>query len=147
MKGYIPGNYIPGRLTTSKLGLLLSEGLDARLIAESGDRVIYDQTSGQNSNDKSKDEFHFEPDAGATFQDRRSNNPGGWIYVSNSEVMERRGGVGAITFDKNGYILDYRRLLTHTSMNCGGGRTVSRYLSLLARHTIIIFSNTTFPVL
>jgi hypothetical protein len=33
------------------------------------------------------------------------------------------GGVGAITFDKHGQVIEYKVLLKSSSMNCGGGRT------------------------
>jgi hypothetical protein len=65
------------------------------------------------------------PDFGATFVDTRPENPGGWIYVSNSEVRRPwyQGGVGAITFDSQGHIREYRMILTNTTANCGGGVT------------------------
>lgn len=44
-----------------------------------------------------------------------------WIYVSNSEV--ENGGVGAITFDINGEVINYDMLLRGTHLNCGGGKT------------------------
>ncbi|CAJ1930763.1 unnamed protein product [Cylindrotheca closterium] len=109
--------YTPGKLTVQKLGLLLSEGLDARIIATTGERVRY------HDGRESMETFHLNPDAGATFQDEREGNEGGWIYVSNSEVNDAQGGVGAITFDKDGNILEYKMLLKRSSMNCGGGRT------------------------
>jgi len=109
--------YTPGKLTVQKLGLLLSEGLDARIIATAGERVRY------HDGRESMESFHLNPDAGATFRDEREGNEGGWIYVSNSEVNNAEGGVGAITFDKDGNILDYKMLLKRSSMNCGGGRT------------------------
>ena len=110
--------YRPGNLTTSKLGLLLSQGLDARLIATSGKQVDYVDGS------LSRERFHGRPDAGETFVDKRPENPGGWIYVSNSEMYQvGMGGVGALTFNKDGNIVDYSRILEGTSMNCGGGRT------------------------
>jgi secreted PhoX family phosphatase len=70
-------------------------------------------------------DFHLLPDAGATYADERAGNEGGWIYVSNSEIWEKtqQGGVGAVTFDKNGNVIDYRMVLTKTTTNCGGGRT------------------------
>lgn len=111
-----PG-YMPGNLTTLKLGLLLSEGLDARILAIRDQNVPYDLGGW------SPETFHAQPDGGATFPDQRSNNPGGWIYVSNSEIELGQGGVGAFTFDKDGNVIDYRMLLKNTSMNCGGGRT------------------------
>ena len=110
--------YTPGKLTVQKVGLLLSEGLDARLIATSGQTVAYGDGS------RSPAPFHFRPDAAATFPDTRVNNPGGWVYVSNSEMPETgEGGAGSLTFDKDGNILDYKMLLDGTTMNCGGGRT------------------------
>jgi Bacterial protein of unknown function (DUF839) len=33
------------------------------------------------------------------------------------------GGVGAITFDSNGEMINYEKVLTNTTWNCGGGRT------------------------
>ena len=112
--------YVPGKLTTLENKLLLSEGLQARIIAESGKRVTYSDGSS------SKAKFHILPDAGATFPDTRNWNKGGWIYASNSEARNKtllEGGVGAITFDKDGEVLDYKMVLDNTHMNCGGGRT------------------------
>ena len=45
--------------------------------------------------------------------------------MSNSEIRKNRsrGGVGAITFDKDGSVVDYRMVLDGTKSNCGGGRT------------------------
>lgn len=111
--------YRPGNLTTLQAGLWLSEGLAARLIATSGEKVGY--ADGFSESQKA---FHGNPDAGETFEDTRGNNPGGWVYVSNSEMPEKgAGGVGAITFDKDGNMLDYKMVLEGTSMNCGGGGT------------------------
>jgi hypothetical protein len=110
--------YRPGNLTTFKDNLLLSEGLDAKLIAIAGEAVDY--KDGKPSNIP----FHGRPDAGATFPDTRSGNLEGWVYVSNSEIQEEgAGGVGAITFDKDGNIIDYRMILEGSTWNCGGGKT------------------------
>eukprot|EP00535_Pseudo-nitzschia_heimii_P013021 CAMPEP_0197200236 /NCGR_PEP_ID=MMETSP1423-20130617/34294_1 /TAXON_ID=476441 /ORGANISM="Pseudo-nitzschia heimii, Strain UNC1101" /LENGTH=497 /DNA_ID=CAMNT_0042654111 /DNA_START=408 /DNA_END=1901 /DNA_ORIENTATION=- len=110
--------YIPGKLTKVQNSLLLSEGLEARIIAETGKPVPYSGGSSSRLN------FHIFPDAGATFTDTRWWNEGGWIYVSNSEAKnESEGGVGAITFDKYGSIVHYRMVLENTHINCGGGRT------------------------
>ena len=108
--------YLPGVLTVKESGLILSEGLTARRIATTDQRVIY--VNGGRSLEK----FHEAPDAGATFVDTRPGNQGGWVYVSNSEVKPD-GGVGAITFNRRGDVIDYRRLLSNTRDNCGGGRT------------------------
>jgi hypothetical protein len=72
--------------------------------------------------DQSSQAFHSDPDAGATYPDPRANNAGGWIYVSNSESKDS-GGVGALTFDDQGRVIDYRMILAGTRKNCGGGRT------------------------
>jgi hypothetical protein len=110
--------FTPGKLTVYKLGLLLSEGLDARLVATTGQKVRYH--NGTESNTL----FHDRPDAGATFPDPRPANIGGWVYASNSEMSGNGdGGVGALTFDSDGNVIDYKMVLEGTTMNCGGGRT------------------------
>lgn len=105
-------------------GLLLSEGLRARLIATSGLPIQY--RNGVNSSRV----FHGRPDAGATFAEVRATNEGGWVYVSNSEMRGQdppggmgNGGVGAITFDRDGAAINYEMLLENTTWNCGGGKT------------------------
>jgi hypothetical protein len=114
----VNATYTPGKLTTLQAGLLLSEGLGARRIGTSGEQVEY--ADGTLSEIK----FHGLPDGAETFADTGENNEGGWIYVSNSEMKNKgEGGVGAIAFDKDGNILDYRMVLENTSMNCGGGGT------------------------
>jgi Bacterial protein of unknown function (DUF839) len=116
--------YTPGLLVTDMVGLLLSQGLTARIIATSGQPVQYHDGT------ESSLVFHDKPDAGATFPDERPENPGGWIYVSNSEGDLNTtfpGGVGAIAFDADGNVLDYRSVLgggkSGAWANCGGGRT------------------------
>mmetsp|Transcript_17430 Transcript_17430/g.26044 ORF Transcript_17430/g.26044 Transcript_17430/m.26044 type:complete len:855 (-) Transcript_17430:362-2926(-) len=107
--------YIPGDLTKRENGLVLSTGLSARIIAQTGSRVSY--TNGG----RSASSFHGDPDAGAVFEDTSVTNTGGWIYVSNSEKSV--GGVGAITFNSNGDVINYEMILENTSQNCGGGKT------------------------
>lgn len=118
----IPVSYVPGRLSVYQNKLLLSEGLESRVIATAGLPVDYA------GGGRSLDLFHPFPDFGATFHD--PENPGGWIYVSNSEVRKKhftefpqKGGVGALTFDSDGNLRNYRMVLTETEANCGGGRT------------------------
>jgi hypothetical protein len=120
----ITATYIPGKLTVVEYGLNLSEGLTANLIAATNFPVRY--FPGQFSDAK----FLVQPDAAATFPDTRSSNKGGWIYTINSEFRpdrnvtnKKQGGVGAITFDRNGKVIDYRLLLNGTQANCGGGKT------------------------
>ena len=124
-------NYRPGNLTNRENGLLLSQGLTAKIIATAGQTVTYDSVDAVEG--ASSRIFHGRPDAGACFVDTRPSNQGGWVYVSNSEMRpedvpdaankNNKGGVGAITFDKNGYIKNYDMVLSETTWNCGGGRT------------------------
>ncbi|GKZ00419.1 hypothetical protein MPSEU_000994800 [Mayamaea pseudoterrestris] len=110
--------YYPGQLTVKENGLLLSQGLTAKIIGRKGEVVDYD--IGGSSVDVS----HAAPDYGATFVDPRKSNKGGWIYMSNSENRARgSGGVGAFTFDKKGNLIEYKRALSNTTSNCGGGYT------------------------
>ena len=106
-------------MTVNQLGLLLSTGLEARLLATSNEFVEYD--TGVQSSIR----FHGMPDYGATFVDPRPGNQGGWIYVSNCEVRKpfKTAGVGALTFNSAGQLMDYRMLLEGTMANCAGGRT------------------------
>ncbi|MBL4711648.1 MAG: DUF839 domain-containing protein, partial [Gammaproteobacteria bacterium] len=62
--------------------------------------------------------WHDAPDGGACFV----TNDGGWIYVSNSEIMHH-GGVGAIAFDGNGEIKQAYSILVKSDRNCAGGAT------------------------
>jgi secreted PhoX family phosphatase len=48
---------------------------------------------------------------------------GGWIYVSNCEVRDGRGGAGALRFDRQGTVIDSYSILENTSINCAGGAT------------------------
>lgn len=116
----IVATFNPGELTVRQNGLRLSTGLTSRLLAATGTRVSYDGGAGSSSTDR----FHALPDAGACFVDRNRANPGGWIYVSNAEVRDLgQGGVGAMTFNAAGQVIDYQRVLRDTTANCGGGRT------------------------
>ncbi|MFM1752870.1 MAG: hypothetical protein RL119_1832, partial [Actinomycetota bacterium] len=50
---------------------------------------------------------------------------GGWVYVVNSEVGSGGGGASALRFDTNGQIVNAYSILTGTSRNCAGGKTVA----------------------
>ena len=67
--------FAPGDLTRTKHGVLLSRGLDIRILATSEKRIAFD--NGQ----KSDKPFILSPDAGATFPVRSSatKNAGGWV--------------------------------------------------------------------
>ncbi|CAB9531516.1 osmC-like protein [Seminavis robusta] len=109
--------YEPGNLEGVDQDMYLSKGLSAKIIARSGEPVAYfDGTS-------STENFHSDPDGAAVFEDESEANLGGWVYVSNSEADFGNGGVGAIKFDPNGNVIDYKMVLTGTSRNCNGGKT------------------------
>jgi hypothetical protein len=78
-------------------GIMLPRGFTAREIARAG-RVV----TGTNY------VWHQWPDGGATF----ARPDSGWIYVSNSEVDNGAGGVGAIRF-ADGLIADAYRSAGH----------------------------------
>jgi secreted PhoX family phosphatase len=61
--------------------------------------------------------WHTAPDGGATFP----SWDGGWIYVSNSEAAP--GGASMVRFDASGTVVDARRILSGTTLNCAGGPT------------------------
>ena len=120
--------YVPGDLQQLKKGLLLSRGLDVAIIAQSGKTVQFADGS------HSALPFHGSPDFGATFA---SPNDDTYVYVSNSEIVKSAGGVGAITFDKDGRVIGYGMPLQGTSMNC-----VSVYSSVVVIARLCIFRAT-----
>lgn len=94
-------------------GLELPLGFTSRVLARSGEPV---GTTGHI--------WHDAPDGGAVFR-----APGGWIYVSNSELLSG-GGAGALRFDATGRITSAYRILSGTRANCAGGPTPwGRWLS------------------
>jgi len=111
-----PFTFFPGSLTTNKLGITLSEGLDIRIISRISERVLL-----ANGN-LSEETFHKWPDAGACFA-HPDGPENGYAYLSNSEATTGRSGVGAIYFDSNHNVIEYKKLLTGTTKNCGGGKT------------------------
>lgn len=94
---------------TDQNGIRLPKGFSSRVIARSGKRVT----------PRSEYVWHNAPDGGATF----ATNEGGWIYVSNCEQGNGKGGVGAIEFSARGEVVKAYSILTGTSRNCGGGPT------------------------
>lgn len=98
--------------TPNDVGLRLPVGFSGRLIAQAGSPVV--KADGSLTSYL----WHSSPDGGACF----TQEDGGWIYVSNSEVRHH-GGVGALRFDQRGQILDAYPILTGTSRNCAGGPT------------------------
>ncbi len=88
-------------------GLMLPPGFASRVVATTGQSV---GTTGH--------VWHAAPDGGAVFAD----DDGGWVYVSNSEVVGS-GGVGALRFDAAGQIVAAYSILAGTRSNCAGGAT------------------------
>jgi hypothetical protein len=110
--------YFPGNLIVEQNGMILSQGLTSRLIAQKHQRVKYFLRG------ESNEAFHDFPDGAATFLDPNPNNAGGWIYVSNSEYrLTTQGGVGAVRFNSYGNVIEYKMILKNTRANCGGGQT------------------------
>ncbi len=79
-----PLPYGPLATTPDPNGLLLPQGFRSRVIAFSDEPVAGTDYV-----------WHRFPDGGATFRQPH----GGWVYVSNSEVSSKQGGVGAVRFD------------------------------------------------
>jgi hypothetical protein len=105
-------NYGESLYTNYELGIQLSEGLNAKLIAQKNSRVKYADGS------ESTLRFHEWLDGAgvAPLPD------GGYVYMSNSEDDTGKGGVFGLYFDKDGGITNYKALLSGTTWNCGGGK-------------------------
>ena len=95
-------------LPPDKNGVRLLPGFSSRIVAVSSVSPI----SG------CEYVWHAAPDGGACFSDEA----GGWIYVSNSE-LEHNGGAGALRFDASGKLIDAYPILHGTRRNCAGGAT------------------------
>jgi len=102
-------NSIGELLPADENGVMLPAGFKSRVIARTGESPIA----------SSEYIWHPAPDGGATF----AADDGGWIYVSNSEVRQNSGGVGALRFNANAEIVDAYRILDKTMNNCAGGAT------------------------
>ncbi|MEM8609706.1 MAG: alkaline phosphatase PhoX [Myxococcota bacterium] len=90
-------------------GVRLPEGFTSRVVAVAGEEVA---STGY--------VWHGSPDGGAIYQ----TSDGGWIYVSNSELLGPiGGGVSAVRFSSSGDVTDAYRILGDTNQNCAGGPT------------------------
>lgn len=89
-------------------GVMLPAGFSSRVVALAGARLP-GATTGY--------VWHNAPDGGAVF----ATPDGGWIYVSNSEVLA--GGVGALRFDANAQLTQQYSICSGTIANCAGGAT------------------------
>ena len=96
-------------LPADRNGVRLPAGFSSRIVAESS-------VSPLGGCDYV---WHAAPDGGACFTDEN----GGWIYVSNSELDDNDGGAGALRFDAEGKLIDSYPILHGTSRNCSGGAT------------------------
>lgn len=116
--------YVPGDLSVPCDGgkLMLSRGMDCRLLTTAGQPVQYD-TGGQ-----SAVPMHQKADGAAVIP---HPTDGGWYYTSNAEVSGGGGGVGTLRFNSQGDVIGYKMDLQGTSRNCGGGEwTNSHWRSL-----------------
>jgi secreted PhoX family phosphatase len=90
-------------------GVRVPAGFRVRIVAKSGETPLVG--SGYI--------WHPAPDGGATFP----TGEGGWVYVSNSEMPDQGGGVGALRFDASGRLIGAYSILDNTTKNCAGGPT------------------------
>lgn len=90
-------------------GVRLPHGFRVRIVARSRVAPLPDQPFL----------WHDAPDGGAAFAAR----DGGWIYVSNSELVNNRGGASALRFDAAGDLVAAYSILSGTTFNCAGGPT------------------------
>ena len=96
-----------GLLPPDANGVRLPRGFSSRIVARSGQRLFGYK-------------WHAAPDGGATFAVKED---GGWIYVSNCELKNMEGGVGALRFNRHGEIINAYSILQNTTRNCAGGHT------------------------
>ena len=88
----------------------MSKGVIVNVIAWANFKVNF--ANGE----KSELPFHSSPDGAAVIP-----LDTGYVYVSNSEVVGRKGGVYGLYFDDDGNVVDYKMLLGGTTRNCSGG--------------------------
>ncbi|KAL9178300.1 hypothetical protein ACHAXT_001728 [Thalassiosira profunda] len=101
-----------------EIGIEVSEGLDVKLIATTGQPVQY--ADGTNSTLA----YHAQSDAAGVISLNPDNpHEGGYVLVSNSELGNGEGGVYGMYFSKDGDLMEYKVLLPGTTDNCGGGLT------------------------
>ena len=102
-------NSIGDLLPADENGIMLPAGFKSRIVAHTGITPVPSSTYT----------WHKAPDGGATF----ATDDGGWIYVSNSEIVKNKGGAGALRFNANAEVVDAYRILDGTNNNCAGGAT------------------------
>src|SRR5262245_43364667 len=85
---------------TDANGVAVPAGFSTRLLATTGSVVAGTRYA-----------WHGQPDGAACFAD----SDGGWLYVSNSELTDGRGGVGVLRFSSNGNVADAYTVLDGTT--------------------------------
>ncbi len=90
-------------------GVRLPPGFASRIVARSGLPPV---AGGRYP-------WHGSPDGGACYD----APDGGWVYVSNSELPDGQGGVGALRFAADGTVTDAYPICSGTTLNCAGGAT------------------------
>ena len=115
--GQQESTFVMGRLSKIENGLTLSEGLSSVIIAKTSDQVLYPSTG-----ELSVAQFHARPAGGDTFADTRGGNDGGWVYLSGRDASVE-GGVGQLTMNSEGDVINYEMILEGTMAISNGGRT------------------------
>ena len=64
------------------------------------------------------------------------------MYVSNAESVSPDGGVGSLTFNSDGEVINYEKIVTFTTMNCGGGATSKRSSRDYIVYKLVSFDHT-----
>lgn len=107
--GNVTSSLPAGLLPADENGVRLPEGmgLRSRIVARSGQSPV---AGGDYI-------WHGAPDGGACF----ASKDGGWVYVSNCELSDGKGGVGALRFDAEGQVINAYPILKNSSRNCAGG--------------------------
>jgi hypothetical protein len=111
--------FIPGDLSVydEAAGLRLSTGLTARVLAKTGSPI--NLTSSEARSTHSGIPFLEAPDGAATFP----LEDGGWIYMIDSDLQNKKGGSYAVIFDSYGEVRDFEPRLLDTTKNSNGGVT------------------------
>ena len=108
-----------------RFGISVSKGIIVRMLAKADRKVP-----------KSDLKFHSMPD-GATIIPLDD----GYVYVSNSEVDDGKGGVYGVYFNHDGDIVDYKQLLSGTTRNCSGGKCTFFFPSISSLLPLLLLTN------
>ena len=122
---YQPGNYSDNTMLYDKNGaaVSVSNGLVGRAIVYEYDRIQLFNDAGVCTT-TSSDSMHGAADGAGIFKSSiytRNLFDKDFYYSSNSERSNNNGGVGSLKFTHAGDVVDYKRTLSGTIRNCGGG--------------------------